>query len=135
MNMTSSRSLEIEPASVVAYFAALRENDPRAWAAALAVDAEGHDPEGTPPLVGREAFIEFLTAFIPKWGRFDGLREDEVFVSGAAVAVKWTGGGASALGTSVTFSGINLFFLDADGLISRFYSVFDLASVVAKLGS
>ncbi|MDT5084811.1 MAG: steroid Delta-isomerase [Mycobacterium sp.] len=133
--MTSSTSLEIEPASVVAYFAALRENDPHAWAAALAVDAEGHDPAGTPPLIGREAFVGFLTAFIPRWGRFDGLREDEVFVSGDAVAVRWTGGGASALGTSVTFSGINIFFLDADGLISKFYSVFDLASIVAKLGS
>jgi steroid delta-isomerase len=136
--MTSNTAPEqspVVPAAVAGYFQALRDNDPQSWAANFAEDAVGHDPAGAPPLVGREAFAEMLTGFLPKWGRFDGIREDEVFSAGNVTSVRWTGSGISAAGSPVRWSGINTYHLGDDGLITTFYAVFDAEELSRQLAS
>ncbi|WP_378143969.1 heme-binding protein [Cnuibacter sp. UC19_7] len=123
------------PDAVAGYFAALRANDPDAWASVFAADAVGYDPAGTPPLVGRDAFRTMLTGFLPTWGRFDGIQEDEVITAGPVTSVRWTGSGVSAGGNPVRWSGINTFFLDDDGLISSFYAVFDADELSRQLAN
>ena len=113
------------PASVTGYFAALRANDTEAFAGVFAPEGVSNDPVGADPLVGRAAIRDMLAGFLPTWGRFDGITEDETFVSGNAVSVRWTGHGVSASGGSVDWTGINTFFLDGDGLIETLYAVFD----------
>jgi hypothetical protein len=121
------------PASVSGYFAALRDNSPTAFADAFVPEGVSHDPVGGELLVGRTAIQEMLEAFLPTWGRFDGITEGETFVSGNAVSVRWTGHGVSASGSSVDWTGINTFFLDDHGLIETLYAVFDAADMNRQL--
>ncbi|TNM63167.1 nuclear transport factor 2 family protein [Streptomyces sp. NP160] len=132
--MSSTRREPVKtPPSVEGYFAALRANDPAAWAACFAPDAVGEDPAGAPALRGRAAFQQMLTDFLPTWGRFDGIREDEVFAAGPATAVRWTGSGQSLSGREISWSGMNLYLLDDGGLIERFWAVFDADDLQRQL--
>jgi steroid delta-isomerase len=121
------------PASVTGYFQAIRDSDPAAWAQNMTIDAEGHDPVGAPVLRGRAAFETMLTGFLGAWQDFYGLTETEAFASGNAIAVRWDGKGHNSRGTKIEFSGVTMFFLDDDGLIERFYSVFDSETVARQL--
>ncbi|MDK8171000.1 heme-binding protein [Curtobacterium citreum] len=123
------------PASIRGYFAALRANDPGAFAACFADGSVGHDPVGAPPLHGPDAVRSMLTDFLPTWGRFDGVTEDEAFVSGNSVAVRWTGSGLSSSGSPVVWTGINTFLLSDDGLIETLYATFDAPSMTRQLNA
>jgi len=135
MTESAARHTPSAPAAVSGYFEALRDNDPAAWAANFAEDGVGHDPAGAPPLIGRTAFEEMLTDFLPKWGRFDGITEDEVYTSGNVTSVRWTGSGISVKGTPIRWSGINTYHLGDDGLITTFYAVFDADDLMRQLAT
>lgn len=121
------------PASVAGYFRSLRESDPTGWSKNMSLDAEGHDPVGAPVLRGRAAFETMLIGFLSAWKEFHGLTETEAFASGNAISVRWDGGGTNAKGATIEFSGVTMFFLDEEGLIELFYSVFDSESVAQEL--
>ncbi len=121
------------PAAVREYFGALRANDPDAFAACFAHGSVGHDPVGAPPLHGPDEVRSMLAGFLPTWGRFDGITEDEAFVSGNCVAVRWTGSGLSSGGSPVVWTGINTFLLTEDGLIETLYATFDAPSMTRQL--
>jgi steroid delta-isomerase len=123
------------PAAVSGYFRALRDNSPSAFAGVFAPEGISHDPAGSEPLVGRTAIHDMLAGFLPTWGRFDGITEDEVFSSGNAVSVRWTGHGVSSSGSSVDWTGINTFFLDGGGLIETLYAVFDADDMNRQLNA
>lgn len=129
------KAAEEIPAAIRGYFAALRANDPEAFAACFADGSVGHDPVGAPPLHGRDAVRSMLADFLPTWGRFDGITEDEVFVSGNSVAVRWTGSGMSSSGSPVVWTGINTFLLAEDGLIETLYATFDAPSMSRQLSA
>jgi steroid delta-isomerase len=119
-------------AAVAQYFAAIRAGDPDAWLATFAEDAVSHDPAAAPPMVGHAALREF---FLGIAGAFTevGLWEDQVFVSGSGAAVKWTGRGTGRNGRAVTFEGIDVFEINAEGRISRLYAYWDPAALMADL--
>lgn len=127
------KAAETVPAAVSGYFAALRNNDPDAFAACFAEGSIGHDPVGAPPLEGPAAVRTMLADFLPSWGRFNGITEDEIFQSGNSIAVRWTGSGISPAGNPVVWTGINTYFLDDTGLIKTLYATFDAPSMSAQL--
>jgi steroid Delta-isomerase len=127
-------SADLVRAAVARYFAAIRAGDPDAWVATFAEDGESHDPVDAPPVKGhaalREFFLRMAGAFteVELWG-------EQVFVSGSSAAVKWTGRGTGRNGRAVTFEGIDVFEINADGRISRLWAYWDLAALMAELSA
>ena len=121
------------PDAVARFYAALRANDVEAWLATFAPDAVSLDPVGTPPVQGHLALRRFFGDLLASFSRFDGLTEDETFLAGDAVAVRWTGRGLSRLGQPVVFTGIDVFELNGAGTIQRLRAYFDLTSLARQL--
>ena len=130
---TGQAPAAIAPAAIARFYAALRANDGEAWLATFAPDATSSDPVGTLPVTGHSSLRQFFDGLLAKFARFDGLTEDEVFVAGPGVAVRWTATGKSHAGQPVTFSGIDIFELNAAGTIQTLHAYFDLPALGAQL--
>jgi steroid delta-isomerase len=118
--------------TIAAYFAATRAMDKEAWVGTFAEDAVSHDPVGSDPLKGHEAFSAFFDGIT---GAFEtvGLTEDQVFVSGNGAAVKWTGTGTGKNGRAVTFEGIDVFEINEAGKVQHLYAYWNPAAMMAEL--
>jgi steroid Delta-isomerase len=127
---------QIEPdkisRAVRAYFLAIRAMDAEAFANTFAEDGTTFDPVGTPGITGRAAIAEFLTSVCKNF-KSVGLTEESVFVAGNGAAVKWTGRGTSATGREVSFEGIDVFEVNADGKIQTVHAYWNPAEMIAQL--
>ncbi|WP_326600603.1 nuclear transport factor 2 family protein [Streptomyces sp. NBC_01803] len=123
------------PASVLRFFTASHAADAEAWASAFAEDALFHDPVGQPPIEGREAIHAFFADVLSGFSPFLGLTPLQAHTAGDAVAVAWHGSALTTAGRPVSWSGINVFELDGQGLISEARAYFDQAVLRAQLTS
>jgi steroid delta-isomerase len=114
------------------YFAGICAMDPDAWIAAFAEDAVGHDPVGTPPLVGHAALRQAMRQLcdeVEQVGRY----ADHIFVAGNSAAIKWTGRCIGRNGRAVTFEGIDVMTVDAAGKIATVMTYWDPRAMRAEL--
>ncbi|EKQ69022.1 SnoaL-like polyketide cyclase [Leptolyngbyaceae cyanobacterium JSC-12] len=104
-------------AVVQRYFAASRShNKVEAMIACFAEDCVCYDPAETPALQGKAQLRQFLQGIA---GIFETIELVEEFISinGNEAAVKWIGTGIGLNGRSITFEGIDLFEVNAEGKI------------------
>jgi steroid delta-isomerase len=114
------------------YFAGICAMDPDAWITVFAEDAVGHDPVGTPPLVGHAALrqaMQRLCDAVEQVGRY----ADDIFVAGNSAAIKWTGRCIGRNGRAVTFEGIDVMTVDAAGKIATVMTYWDPHAMRAEL--
>ncbi|HYB99989.1 MAG TPA: nuclear transport factor 2 family protein [Candidatus Limnocylindrales bacterium] len=128
-------------AALLAYFDALTRRDKQAWLALLARNAILHEPVGALPAEhdeGREQVWQMLT------GPFASLsvQAEQTFYGGSGAAVKWRARGQAAATSgaasttprrSITFEGISIFELDAEGKIQTVMSYWDPAEMLIRL--
>lgn len=114
------------------YYAATRKMDVQAWLATMSHDIVAYQPVGTPPLKGYEEMRHFFMSMAAVFETL-GLTEEFVHIVDNQVAVKWTGFARGKNGQEVTFEGIDLFEMDAVGVIETISSYWDLAEVMAEL--
>ncbi len=88
-----------------------------------------------PLLHGPDAVRSMLTDFLPTWGRFDGITEDEAFVFRQLRRRPMDRSGLSSSGSPVVWTGINTFLLSDDGLIETLYATFDAPSMTRQLNA
>jgi len=125
-------SPEVVQKAVADYFAATRAMDAAAWVATFAEDAVSYDPANSPPHQGRAALREFFEGIAAAFEQV-GLTEDHVFVVGHQAAVKWTGRGVGKNGRAVTFEGIDIIEVNAEGKIQAVRAYWNPAALVAEL--
>jgi steroid delta-isomerase len=118
--------------AVRAYFLATRAMDADAFANAFAEDGTTCDPLGAPPISGRDGIRQFFQSICKNF-KSVGLTEDSIFVAGNGAAVKWTGKGTSTNGSEVTFEGIDVFEVNADGKIQNVWAYWNPAEMIAQL--
>jgi steroid Delta-isomerase len=120
------------PKTIQNYFAATRAMDVDGYLAAFAPDAINYDPVGGEPLRGHEAMRQF---FLGIAGLFEqvGLTEEFVTVAGNEVAVKWKGEGISKSGKAVVFEGIDIFELNAEGLVQTLKAYWNPSEMMTRL--
>ncbi|AYF74132.1 nuclear transport factor 2 family protein [Nocardia yunnanensis] len=121
------------PAAVLEFFTASQRGDAEAWAATFAENGVFHDPVGTPPILGRNAIHDFIAGVLPNFEPFLGLTPHQAHTVGASVAVSWSGAAVSLSGRPVNWSGINVYELDADGLIAEAKAYFNREIFQAQL--
>ena len=119
---------------IAAYFAATRDRDLEAWIATFAEDVVSHDPVGALPVHGRQGLREFFQAIAELFDSM-GLTENQVFVAGDGAAVKWTGHGVGKGGSEVTFEGIHVFEVNADGKIQKLWGYWNPTRIMTALMS
>ena len=119
---------------VSAYFAATRAMNMEAWVDTFADNAISHDPVGGPPLEGHDSLRQFFQGITQAFETV-GLIEDKVFISGNGAAVMWTGRGVGKNGREVTFEGIDVFEVNAEGKIQKLWAYWDPAAMMAQLQS
>ena len=118
--------------AVRAYFLAIRAMNAEAFANTFAENGSTFDPEGSPPITGREALREFFQSICKNF-KSVALTEDSVFVAGNGAAVKWTGHGTSMSGREVNFEGIDVFEINEDGKIQTIHAYWNPAEMIAQL--
>jgi steroid delta-isomerase len=118
--------------AVRAYFLAIRAMNAEAFANTFAEDGSTFDPEGSPPITGREALREFLQSICKNF-KSVALTEESVFVAGNGAAVKWTGHGTSMSGREVNFEGIDVFEINEDGKIQTLHAYWNPAEMISQL--
>jgi steroid delta-isomerase len=118
--------------TIAAYFAATRAMDKEAWLNTFAEDGASHDPVGAPPLDTAEKRGAFFDGIVGAFERV-GLQENQIFVSGHGAAVKWTGTGVGKNGREVTFEGIDVFEMNAEGKIQTLWAYWNPAAMMADL--
>ncbi|WP_280232929.1 nuclear transport factor 2 family protein [Nocardia cyriacigeorgica] len=121
------------PTAVMQFFTASQSGDADAWADAFATDGVFHDPVGEPPIVGRPAIREFIASVLPNFNPFLGLTPRDAYTVANSVAVSWTGAAVTGTGIPVNWSGINVYDLDADGLIREARAYFNRAIFQVQL--
>jgi steroid delta-isomerase len=129
--MTSQNSV----AAVVArFYAAVRSKDVEAWVALFAADAAAADPVGTPVHRGHEGLRAYLSGILKQFETF-GLAENAVYCVPGGAAVKWTGVARGKNGRDVAFEGIDVFEMDAHGLIRSLSGYWNAAPVLEAIST
>jgi steroid delta-isomerase len=114
------------------YFAATQAMDVEAWLSTFADDAIDYDPVGGEPLQGKAVLAQFFHSIADLFDQI-GLFPDFVHIVGHEVAVKWTGRGRGKNGRHITFEGIDLFEINAQGKIQTLKAYWHPAAMVAEL--
>lgn len=114
------------------YFAAVSSLDRVAYLACFSEEAVVHDPYGGRPWQGHEALAKFFSGMERTWASFT-MTPGEAFVSGNRLATTWTAQGTSKNDKSATFSGINVFTVNDDGLITQLEAYWDFKAMVAQI--
>ena len=116
---------------VSSYFSTLSAMDIDAWLALFEEEATGHDP-GIPLLVGPDQLRAFAGGLVGIFATFSALPE-EIFLCDSGAAVRWNARGTTKDGREVTFSGIEVFEVGAEGKIRWARAYWDPAGLMARL--
>ncbi|MEW2246682.1 MULTISPECIES: nuclear transport factor 2 family protein [unclassified Streptomyces] len=124
------------PKAVHQFYAGSLAADAELWGAGFAEDALFHDPVGSEPIRGREAILAKLRKVIPLFDPFIGITPIEAYTTGGETAVSWRGAVVTTDGNPVNWSGISVFKLNDEGLISeaRLYFHHGVFAAQAQLG-
>jgi steroid Delta-isomerase len=114
------------------YRAALNNIDRAAYLACFSEDALLQDPYGGRPLEGVEGLGKFFNGMERAWQSFN-MTFGEPYIGGDRVAVSWNVTAVAKSGKEANFSGINLFVINDDGLISQLDGYWDAAAMMAQL--
>ncbi|WP_372369761.1 nuclear transport factor 2 family protein [Candidatus Uabimicrobium sp. HlEnr_7] len=124
--------MEIFANTVTQYFAAICEGDVETWVNLFAENAVSHDPVGMPSYKGHEQLQKFFLG-ISKAFQKVSFAEENVYICGKDVAVKWNASGIGHNGVEVSFSGIDTFSMNDDGKIVELKAYWDLKATMAQL--
>jgi uncharacterized protein (TIGR02246 family) len=118
--------------AIRAYFETVCALDAAACAQLFAADARMYNPPGAPPTEGREAIQHALE---PLFGACQRLTAEPVqtFINGNGAAVLYRGELTAKAGATVPFEGIDVFEVDATGLIQEIRYYWDPGPVMAAL--
>ncbi len=119
--------------AVAAYFAAANALDVEALVGAFAPEGTVHDPASPAPVHRREALRAFYQGVAGLFSSLE-IRADGVIAAGRYVAARFNGRGVGRSGREVSFSGIDVFEVDATGRILNLWGYWDPAAVAAALG-
>jgi len=114
------------------YFDALNNIDQERFLSCFADDAEIHDPFGGRPFVGKEGARKWFSGFERTWSDFS-IEGEDPFPSGDRLAVKWSVRGEAKSGKIAEFSGIDIFTVGQEGLITRMEGYWDAPTMLAQI--
>lgn len=118
---------------VGAYFSSLRTMDVDRLHELFDEDALSWDPVGSPPMRVRDKSTNYFRALSNIFEKM-ALTEDDVFVCGTEVAVRWTGVAMlRSKPTEVTFEGVSVFEVNEDGFIQSIRSYWDKKTLMSRL--
>jgi len=120
--------------AIATHYAAIRAMDMNAWLDTYANDAVSHDPVGSPPHIGHDGLRQFFQGISAALETM-GMREEQVFLAGSEAAIKWAGYGRGKNGRDVTFEGIDVFEMNAEGKIQTQWTYWDPTQLMADLQS
>lgn len=115
-----------------AYFAAVSNLDKAAYLALFAEDAVVQDPYGGRPWQGHEGLAKFWGGMERTWEQFT-MTPQAQYVAGDRAAAHWTTEAVSKNGKTATFSGINVFTINEQGLITQLEAYWDFKAMVAQI--
>jgi len=125
-------STEIVQKAVAEYFAATRAMDAERCVAVFAEDATSHDPVGAPAMSGHAVLREFFQGITAQFEQV-GLTEEYIFINGDEAAVKWTGRGVGKNKRKVSFEGIDIIKVNAEGKIQTLHAYWNPNILMAQL--
>lgn len=114
------------------YFEALSAMDRQAYVACFSEDAVVHDPYGGRPINGRQGLSKWFDGLERTWSTFL-IEPGDFHVSGNRVAATWTVRAEAQSGKPAVFSGIDVFTVGDDELISRLEGYWDFAAMLAQI--
>ena len=115
------------------YFSCLRQMEVDELLELFSEDAMSWDPVGTPPLRVRDKSTNYFRALSNIFEKM-ALTEDDIFVSGTEAAVRWTGvAKLRSKQQEITFEGVSVFEINADGLIQSVRSYWDKHGLMSRL--
>lgn len=114
------------------YFRALSELDRDAYLGCFGGEAELRDPYGGELFIGREGLAKWFKGMEQTWQEFS-IRPVYQTKSGDRLAVQWEATGRARSGKKAQFSGINIFTVDHEGLISHLEGYWDFRSMLAQI--
>ena len=118
---------------VGAYFSSLRTMDVDRLQELFDEDALSWDPVGSPPMRVCDKSTNYFRALSNIFEKM-ALTEDDIFVCGNEVAVRWTGVAMlRSKPTEVTFEGASVFEVNDDGLIQSIRSYWDKKALMSRL--
>lgn len=110
--------------ATAAYFKALNERDPDAFADCFTDDCEIHNPFGHRPYRRRSSVGAMLSDLLKPWENLVVIPKS-AYRSGNRVAVIWMAEGTGAGGYQAQFEGVTVFELDGAGRITRLEGYWD----------
>lgn len=114
------------------YFDALNRIDKSDFLACFTPDSALHDPYGGRPFSGSAGLEKWFDGFIRTWNKFS-IEAEESYRSGDRLAVKWSADGTASSGKQASFSGVDVFTFDEQGLISRMDGYWDAAAMLEQI--
>jgi steroid delta-isomerase len=120
------------PDIVRRYYRALETRDERAFLSCFAREGTLEDPVGTTPLAGEVALGAFFGGLTSGFATLS-VEAVECFTSGHGIAVKFAGRVTTPDGRRGEAEGIDVFHVDAAGLIRELRGYWDPAGLMARL--
>lgn len=114
------------------YFAALNAIDRDAYVACFAEDALLQDPYGGRPLQGTAGLHKFMDGMARTWASFQ-MTPSDAFAAGDRVAIAWRCTATAKSGKTANFAGIDVFTINADGLITQLEGYWDFKAMAAQI--
>ncbi|MCA9970020.1 MAG: nuclear transport factor 2 family protein [Anaerolineales bacterium] len=118
--------------AVAGYFAALSAIDRDAYLACFAPDGVAFDPYGGRPFQGHAGLNKFMDGLERTWASFQ-MTPGDAFAAGDRVAVAWRCTATAKSGKTADFAGINVFTLNAAGLIAQLEAYWDFKAMLAQI--
>jgi steroid delta-isomerase len=133
MSNSTTVSPQMVQAIVQQYFAASRSpHKAEAMAACFAETCIHQDPADAPILKSRAEVRQFLQAIADLFVSVE-LTEEFVSINSQAAAVKWIGHGIGRNGAEVQFEGIDVFEINAEGMIQTLKAYWNPSVLLAQL--
>ncbi|WNZ48080.1 nuclear transport factor 2 family protein [Leptolyngbya boryana CZ1] len=133
MSNSTTVSPQMVQTIVQQYFAASRSpHKADSMADCFAETCIHQDPAEAPILKSRDEVRQFLQAIVDLFVSVE-LTEEFVSINGQAAAVKWRGHGISKNGAEVHFEGIDVFEINADGMIQTLKAYWNPSTMLAQL--
>jgi len=114
------------------YFTALSEIDRDSFLACFSQEASLHDPYGGRPLQGIAGLNRFMDGMERTWNDFSMI-PGIPYAAGDRIAVSWDATAVAKSGKRASFSGINVFTLNGEGLIDQLEGYWDIKAMLAQI--